>query len=1325
MNNNTFDWNEIRTFNGSQEKGFEEFICQLAHKTFCKNNEVYERFGTPDGGIECIIRDDKGAEKGFQAKYFTSSLGEVQFKQIDNSVKTAIDSYPYLTTYYIAIPINLSNSHNKGKTSSFTKWNNHLKKWQQLALSKKRVITFVRWDESAILEELKKKENEDLLYFFFNQEIFTDDWFIKNNESALLDLGARYSPQNNIDLPIYKTFDAIFRTSKFNDFINQRILRIQKDFEQIKDKLYPKNEKKVAKLKALFRYIQTTSFCSINNFATLHSKLSELNKENIYLDVDNSKNINIFRFQQILSELNSLFVSIDFSLAERPYLLIYGEGGIGKSHMLGDMVSKYQNLGYKCLFLLGQYFINSDTPWNQILHRLQLKCNTHQFLGSLNSKALSENKKIIIIIDALNEAYTQNYWVNKIPSFINEIQQYENLGVVLSVRTEYEPILFSNTNNITKIEHRGFAFDLDKAIPMYFKNYKIQSPIEDLIFNKECKNPLFLQLLCKTYEGKRIPSGLINISETFDNYFQFINSTLANKYNYSSKINLVKIYLEKLVDYEIVNNINYIDYEEAYKISYQDEISKYFSQKFCLLDELISQNILGKTVVQNKEQKLIEGFRFIYEKFENYCMANKLIDKYKPYDKYFIDFLEDKNTVGPYFFYLYNKRNSVDFFSLISNGAQRKLLHAFILSLNYYDDYIFDSKTEKRFIKQLRNKEELKYYFSHILGLIINGKTVHSIKILHRLMFSLSMKDRDKIFIPYFYDEYTEYSEFFPFIDNLLKNNNDYDDDYTSILSEILSWCLLSTNRELRDKSTKILIKLLHNKIDLLLKLLTGFKDINDPYISERLYAVAYGCTIRTNQIDKLPDLGIFIYNSIFNKKGEIYPHILLRDYARNSLEYMNEIGVLPKDIEITKSRPPYKSKFPLILPSNKIIDLFTPKYDSIKSSMTTEYGRGTGWYGDFGRYVFQSALQHWNVNYDKLSNWCVLKIYMKYKYSKKSFGDFDKSIGSGRARASMPNERIGKKYQWIMFYEALARTADNKSPAEKYSDIQDKYNGPWMPYVRDIDPTMLIQQTCEIDESSDMFWWRKIPYNNWDLPNWDKLKSDIPDLKEIILQNYESKNLLLLDGDVIWKEAKGELGSKSIWFRIQSYIINKNDFSDAKEHLQKQNFYNDRLPDVGQLYQVFSREYYWSPAYKDFNSDYYEQIETNDLITSSGVNLGKIYSTHNNFLWEEEFDYSKEESIHFMKPSDFILTKMSLKYSRKEGEFLNASNELVCFDPAVNNNMKSALFIDLKEFENFLNENNYVVFWAVIGEKHSKMSITDLSAFYYFENGTIKGKIQ
>ncbi len=215
----------------------------------------------------------------------------------------------------------------------------------------------------------------------------------------------------------------------------------------------------------------------------------------------------------------------------------------------------------------------------------------------------------------------------------------------------------------------------------------------------------------------------------------------------------------------------------------------------------------------------------------------------------------------------------------------------------------------------------------------------------------------------------------------------------------------------------------------------------------------------------------------------------------------------------MTLVRPPYKSVLPKKALTNEGLDeKYEFDYNSkgykkhfrsqniILSSMTTEYGKGTGGYGDFGRYTFQSALRHWNISADVLSSIAVEWIFEKYGYDVEKHGELDNNI-SYEGRKASGLERIGKKYQWIALYEILARVADNVSEfteqgywyKEQESDI---YLGPWEPYVRDIDPTLLIKDTGDVNEDAKTnFWWVNTDPIEYEIndDDWISNKEDIP----------------------------------------------------------------------------------------------------------------------------------------------------------------------------------------------------------------------------------------
>lgn len=57
----------------------------------------------------------------------------------------------------------------------------------------------------------------------------------------------------------------------------------------------------------------------------------------------------------------------------------------------------------------------------------------------------------------------------------------------------------------------------------------------------------------------------------------------------------------------------------------------------------------------------------------------------------------------------------------------------------------------------------------------------------------------------------------------------------------ILGWMLTASNRFVRDRATNGLISLLSHRLDAVRTLVERFRDVDDPYVCERIYAVAYG----------------------------------------------------------------------------------------------------------------------------------------------------------------------------------------------------------------------------------------------------------------------------------------------------------------------------------------------------------------------------------------------------------------------------------------------------------------------------------------------------
>ena len=169
-----------------------------------------------------------------------------------------------------------------------------------------------------------------------------------------------------------------------------------------------------------------------------------------------------------------------------------------------------------------------------------------------------------------------------------------------------------------------------------------------------------------------------------------------------------------------------------------------------------------------------------------------------------------------------------------------------------------------------------------------------------------------------------------------------------------LLWLLTTSNREVRDRSTKSLARILSRHPSLLPDLLRNFHSVNDPYLVERLYAAAYGAVCNTTDQGIISRVADTVFELVF-KDGKPPPHMLLRDYARGILEFALHKKLLPDHVDAGLFRPPYKSEWPLENPSEEEINTLVGDEEQdhygIKDSLT---------WGDFGKYTM-NCVHNWS----------------------------------------------------------------------------------------------------------------------------------------------------------------------------------------------------------------------------------------------------------------------------------------------------------------------------------------------------------------------------
>lgn len=1160
----------------------------------------------------------------------------------------------------------------------------------------------------------------------------SDKWFYSQNKIQIKNLGNRYLPELNIELNEKNIFNALGRSESFYKNFIQKADEVLISLNDLEMSSIEKN------IRIIYDRINQFSIENINklNIEEIIDNLkhidNEINQEyeKILIELENKSKKNKICMQNRLYSLRKAMSLVyqyikyidskEIKVLNTPFVLLDGEGGIGKSHLLADIITNRNSDGKKSLLFLGQHFVKENNPFNQILEMLGLKCTANEFLKALNEIAEKDKSRIIIFIDALNEGNGKNIWKNHLGGILEIIKSYPWIGLVASIRTAYVDVLFDDNdllkNDLINITHQGFLTLEYDAIKKYFDYYKISYNNIPFI-NQEFSNPLFLRLVCESFKDNVIDFDNIYFTDIYKKYLSEINLKIYNECGYSRHINIVEKVINEFVlyKYQNIRGNNFMPLDDVIKIIIK--VERDYNIGKSLLDELLSNGIITQNINYKKEEYIY----VTYEKLEDYLYAKLLVD--------------DLEHIG------------IDEFNLKYNYLLRygDILEALAIVLSENKNYeIFDLFVNQKEDYHIRNAfcNALKWrksdtitqntldYINNVILKYNNGfKKIYNIFIListkigHKFsadfviknFLSKKMSDRDALYIPIFDEIYEDYTSS---INRLLdwslhrKNNEKISEEKIRLASIIISTFLISPNNILRDKSTKALVNLLNGHIDVLIEVLTKFENVDDPYILERLYGVAFGCVVSEKSITQIEKLALYVYDKIFNV-GYVYPNILLRDYAKNIIDYA-KYKTENKCIKELNVNPPYKSKFPKIPTDEEILKYNQDYY--ILHSMQVEYDRDGSWggYGDFGRYVFQRYLSKWknlnSLDYNDLKNIAIKKIF-EMGYDKEKHGKYDRDVKVDYMSTNK-KERIGKKYQWIALYELAAQVCDKykiEIDVGCYGETEEIYcRGSFEPYIRNIDPTIFID--LNRTKKDNKFIHNKL----YDIcikseENWFSDFKDLPDINQLVNLNYKEKQFILLNGEYKWTEEK-KLGNRNfkhpqrdMWIQINSYIVKSEQLDLFVNKLNKKDFMGRWLSEPNEENSIYNREYYWSEAHDFFENPYYcgntwcnisehrniEGLEEKVLLPTCiyfSENKGDLLENNNSYVW--------------YKPCKDLFYKLNMEYGEENSILYNKEGEMICFDSQELLGEDIGFFIDKKTFLQYLNENGYSVFWTILAEK-------------------------
>jgi hypothetical protein len=1370
-------WSQLRCEQMSPESSFEELCSQISRCSPPTGSVEFIRNGTPDGGIEFYWTLKSKQVVGWQCKFFQGPLTPGQWAQLDKSFKDALDHYPELTDYVVAMPQDLAQGRDKNKKSFRERWTDHVGSWTALAQKRKRKIKIQYFGDAEIFNFLDTEDQSGRRWYWFEQVALTQQWSERRLKAAIANAGARYTPELNIEVPLRKTIEFLGRTENFRTIILTLRGKIRKASRHVLRDSSTKfiTKTKFNKLTGMARNLdealsaaselelQNIDWQNIReNCGEITSLLREIatairikkekmppprstapNQSDLMVMILHEIDQWIFSIHALLSEIDGVAAEV----SELKALLITGEAGSGKTHLLCDVATQRVKKGLPTVLLYGEHF-QDEEPWSQICKQLQLvDIGCDEFLQALESAGQAKRERSLIIIDGLNEGVGKTLWKKYLPGMLATLSTYKWIGLAISLRSGFEPYLVES-GNIEDLQliirnHRGFADVEFNAIPHFCKHYKLDMPSVPVLL-PEFQNPLFLKLTCealKASDCRHLPLGTPGIKSTFDTFVSAIDAKLAKKLGLDLKEKLVQTSLESLSQSMAQHHTSMLPYADAKAIVNKLSSADRFEDS--LFRHLISEGVLAETVRYNKDGKPEDHIRFAYERFSDHLIASHLLLRVSTLANLKKQFASEgplgKLCIAPYANRGILEALSIqvpekfgrELHSLIPATAEEFSFALILLSgLIWREPKTIDQDCIKFLLKWACANRRFRNLFLDIV-IALSPIPSHPLNadFLDQILSEQTMAARDSFWTAFI----SGYSAFGreTAVARMIYWMNEHDssslsDQSARLFAIVLTWMLASPNRILRDRSTKALVRLLQNRIQLLTDILKHFADVDDLYIVERVFGIAYGCTLRAANVTDFKDIANFVFEKEF-RSGRPRKNILLRDHARGIIEICAASSIVP-DAWRQKATPPYNTLTLPKFPTQQSIDKY--KTGNFNQGITTLSNLYYSIMGDddftrdvlganlSGRWLTKSSRRarakqkdahSWNrlgqIDWRGPQRW-ILQRVLDLGWTEERFGSFDHAQHQrgSLSRYDRKFEGFEKKYTWLALYEVLAYLQDSADFNDADFDGPDTaYVGPWqLSYIRNIDFSRL--EALENPPTYVASFPKQPPYDSWTRPasqtEWIKRRTDLPDPLLLLGAN----DWLSLRGTFDWEEPTGPGEDKydnprrSFWIEIHSCLVRSTDAHVVHSWLLKQDLFKEPLPKPPHSYDIFLGDFFRGLAYQYQNRPYYcregwtrdynDKIPAEILITTDGY-----------FNESGVYDNSFENPVNFSLPCNWLVKEMKLQWNGDAG-FVDPARSVVAVDPTYWNLGKSQLLFNRAKLTKFMKASGLELIWLVRGRK-------------------------
>ncbi len=1319
------DFRSLRQWEGSQHRAFEELCYQLRDPM--PEGADLIKTGNPDGGLEWYVTLRNGVQWGWQAKY-TFEI-ETLLKLMEKSLKTVVQKRPKCKRLTFCIPFDLPDAVAPGKRKSARqKFEDRKEVWNR-QIPGAQWVRIDLWSAGDLLQRLVGHPNQrGIEKFFWNSEVFSPAWCGQRLDVSVKSAGERYSPKLHIDLPVAFALEGLAQSQVYwQEFRDRReaVLKAATDL-RVSDYtgigITPQLKRLGKSLREWQRDVPsrielpvrldpgplleaTRAVRTVANGVYSCDDLSHPKRgKSIKGQADAGERVRSLQYYlgRTLAALEDFEELVEGSATEAAAcraLLLTGEAGQGKTHLLCDVARRAVDAGQPAILLLGGHLSGSNV-WSEIANRLGLaQVGSEVLIGAMQAAAEAANAPFLLLIDALNEAQNPGAWRNELPGLLAEVAKNPWISIGVSLRSSYRNIVLPSQGffDIAEVEHRGFSGWELEAAERFFDVFGLQQPAIPLLA-PEFTNPLFLKLYCEGLKGASPSSptvGEAHVTEVFERYLQSKADLIANRLNLDPKAQAVQKSINVFCEELAGANRDSLARDHATQII--NVVAPGRDQwPDTMLGALLNEGVLTADITWDSESgKEVDVVRFTYQRFADYQVGSTLLESLEgdpkrfgqalvhgmPLRKRLLDapagWIEALSVQMP-------ERFGVELLDVVQwrldSLKRRRWQEAFVRSIVMRRPSAVTQRSHERLGKLWKQSSELsELMLETILSVAPSPGHLLNADFLHESLKRLPMPERD---VAWSIPTYTALDSGGA-LDRLVwwaarGPYSDCSDEVVELVAVPIIWTFTSPNRRLRDYATKALSKLLSGHLSVLPSLIRRFDGVDDPYVIERLAVVSHGTVLCSgNAATQTAVAAGEELKRVVLANGQV-PNVIARDAVRGVYEWCVRHDLIDGNA-CQEVLPPYGSTPPGKPRTAKQLDhkygKRTHRNTSIRNSYRTLFSSLFG-LADFSKYVIEPKLCDFSrspISQRRLSHktmaaypterascWIFERV-LSLGWTPDRFGEFDERLrfdnGSHKA------ERFGKKYQWIALSELTARIADNFHMTNRYDPRPVTYSGPWQFFGRDIDPTLppaprLRNQDgrfglCQTFSSCDYTWW--IPPGPQYRPNdppvaadWAHDSRDIPGFEPLVRRVDESgTRWVVLHAHYQWDDdvsGGGENRSKprrKLWSQIYGWLVQPADRNSLVAYLERHSLMGRWMPEGrGHTDAAYLGEVPWAAATAECPDSWQEISPRGD---SELVDI-KVSPAWEDYYWEGNvLDCSIDDGVRASFPAPVLFRSGNL----------------------------------------------------------------------------------